>query len=125
MSQDFVNPFVNPYACPKCHDLRVMTRAVAARKDNLVPCDKCGLMPPEEYERFRRDEWAKHQPPIGISQMDLSNEELVVYNQMKTDHPHVAKTTILSWIEGRRYDPSKDPEFLATARQAFKEWRNR
>lgn len=119
------NPFAIPPACSACHDSRKQTRRLAARKDDIIPCPYCGLLNDEEYGKFRKDAWAKHQSHPSICELDLTTEELVTFRAMRDSNPHASKTTVLTWIEGQRYDPSKDEEFLALARDKFKEWRNR
>jgi hypothetical protein len=119
------NPYARPFSCPICRDFRTRTRSTRAVKGDLVPCDRCGLLSPEEYERFRRDAWVKNQIPPSICELDLTAVELALYQTMRVQNPHAAKATVLTWMEGQRYDPSKDEEFLANARQHFKQWRAR
>lgn len=120
-----MNPYARPYACPSCKDFRFRTRYSASRQTDLVKCDKCGLMEKEEYDAFRRDAWkASHALP-QICELDLSPEEFKVYEIARQQYPQTSKTTVLSWMEGQRYDPAKDETFLAEAREKFKEWRNR
>src|SRR5512135_3056 len=120
-----MNPFARPYACPRCKDSRVLTRSSRATKTDLVPCDSCGLLTPDEYDKFRSDAWIRDHKPPQITELNLTLDELAVYKQMRISYPKVSKTTVLSWMEGQRYDPAKDPEFLGEAREAFKKWRNR
>lgn len=120
-----MNPYARPYACPTCQDCRVVTRWPSARDKDLVRCQKCGLLNDEEYERFRRDAWVRDHTPPEICQLDLAPEEFKTYERMRAEHPNASKLTLLSWIEGQRYDPAKDPEFLAEARVKFREWKNR
>lgn len=125
MTQDWSNPFAMPFACPRCRDNRMVARYASARKEDLVPCDKCGLMGSEEYSRFRRDAWAQSMKPPEITQLDLTPEEFQTYEAMRAAHPNVSRTSILSWLEGQRYNPAEDIEFLEDARAKFKEWRAR
>jgi len=119
------NPFAMPFACHACHDVRKQTRRVAARKDDIIPCPYCGLLNDEEYDRFRKDAWTKAQTPPTLCELDLTPEELATFKVMRDANSKASKTTVLTWIEGQRYDPSKDEEFLAVAREKFKEWRAR
>ena len=104
------NPYVRPFACPRCRDLRVVSRHASARRDDLVKCPACGTMPPEEYLDFRRRTWAAAQPHVTICVAGLSPAEFAEYEKLRTEHPETSKLTILSWLEGRRYDPEKDPD---------------
>jgi hypothetical protein len=67
----------------------------------------------------------RNQTPVGICELDLTPEEFKVFETMKVLNPHASKATVLSWMEGQRYDPAKDEEFLVEARQKFKEWKHR
>lgn len=95
------------------------------RLNDVVPCDKCGLLNDEEYDRFRRDAWIRDSVPPAISQLDLTPEEFKTYEMMRLHHPKASKSTLLSWMEGQRYNPAEDVEFLEDARAKFKEWRAR
>lgn len=119
------NPYAMPYACEKCRDVRTMTRSVRAREADLVACDKCGLLNDEEYERFRTDAWARQQEPPEICELDLTPEEFKTHAAFREQFPRVSKLTLLSWMEGQRYNPAEDVEFLEDARAKFKAWRAR
>ena len=119
------NPYARPPYCSLCGDFRVRTRNARASKSDLVPCDRCGLLTEDEYQRFKRDAWIKNQTPPTICELDLTPEEFKVCETLKALNPHASKATVLSWMEGQRYDPSKDEEFLREARQKFKEWKHR
>jgi hypothetical protein len=120
-----VNPFARPYSCDRCRDSRTLTRHTTARKADLVPCDKCGLLSPEEYDRFTKDAWMKNHTAPGICELDLTEVELAVFRVIRREHPGLSKTTVLSYIEGQRYEPSKDAAFTEEARMKFREWRKR
>jgi hypothetical protein len=103
----------------------MLARYVSARKDDLVPCDRCGLIEREEYSRWKREKLKALAKPTGICELDLDEKELATYRLMRVNSPHEDKQTVLSWIEGQRYDPSKDPEFVKDAREKFRAWRSR
>src|SRR5271169_3308443 len=115
-----VNPYARPPACPTCSDVRRVTTHVRAHEGALTPCGKCGNLTDDEYERFRRDAWVRDQKPQEICELDLTPEEFTVFGRLRQEHPKTSKTTILSWIEGQRFDPSKDEAFLVEARKEFK-----
>lgn len=119
-----MNPFSLPPACSACNDTRLIARYPTARKDDLLPCERCGLLVTDEYERFRRDAWSRSHSAPTICELDLTPEEFVIYERMRAEHPNVSKLTVLSWTEGQRYDPSKDQEFLNQARDEFRKWRD-
>lgn len=118
-----MNPFARPFACPVCRDTRLMTRTNRAAKDDLYPCQKCGTLLPDEYDRFTREAWVRNHLPPEICEVDLSEAEFKVFKMYREHHPNVSKATILMWMEAARYDPAKDEEWLAKqARPAFKAW---
>jgi hypothetical protein len=103
----------------------MVTRSVRAAKTDLVPCGTCGTLSDDEYDRFRREAWTRDHVPPTICEMDLTDAEVPIFKRMREQNPNASKLTVLTWIEGQRYDPAKDPEFLAEARAKFKEWRAR
>lgn len=119
------NKWARKPACSTCNDIRRITKRVAAREADVTPCPTCGNLNSDEYERFRRDAWARDSKPPEITLLDLTADELLTFRRWQAEHPSVSKMTLLSWIEGGRYDPSKDEEFLAEAREEFRKWRAR
>ena len=120
-----MSPFRRPPACLRCNDTRRLTKSARAHESDTLPCDRCGNFNDDEYQRFRQDAWVRSHEPPTISQIDLTPEEFVVYNRMREQNPQASKTTVLMWMEGQRYDPSKDEGFLAVAREEFKKWQAR
>src|ERR1022692_2902163 len=108
----FVNPYARPPACPLCSDTRRVTTHVRAHESDIIPCGKCGNLNDDEYERFRLDAWVRDQKAPEICELDLTPVEFERFQKLRQEHPKTSKTTILSWVEGQRYDPSKDEEFL-------------
>ena len=139
MSDESNNSYAMKPLCSRCHDVRFVTKRVEARGEtDVVKCPACGpnfdkidgktqetTESRERYENFRRVRWAETRKPPEINVMDLTNDELKVFKTWQTEHPNISKMTLLTWIEGRRYDPTTDVEFLEIARQKFKEWRKR
>ena len=119
------NPFARPSACGICDDIRSVTSRVAAREADITPCPTCGNLNTDEYEKFRRDAWVRDNKAPEIHLLDLTDAEVVMFNRMRAENPNASKTTILSWVEGQRYDPSKNEEFLGKAREEFRKWRER
>lgn len=118
-----VNPFGRPPACRRCLDVRLLARYPTVRKEDLVPCPSCGLLNAEEHERFKRDAWTRNHTPPSICEIDLTPEEFKAYERMRAEHPNVSKLTVLTWIEGQRYDPAKDTAFLAESEAFLDGWR--
>jgi hypothetical protein len=132
-----MNPYARPLACAVCNDIRRVTKRIEARENDIVPCPRCGNFNAEEYERFRMDAWVKDQKPPEISELDLNEKEFVVYQRLRKEHPKVSKLTVLSWMEGQRYEAIGDVEFLKeitpllkpetveALRREYREWKAR
>lgn len=128
-----INPFARPPACPVCDDTRMVTSSVRAREADVSPCPRCGADPHprepeskesrERYDHFVRTRFIETSVAPAISQLDLTPEEFKTYQRLRDEHPEASGTTVLSWIEGQRYDPSKDEEFMRDAREHFRKWR--
>lgn len=104
-------------ACRTCRDHGWVA---AGKKD--IKCPECQSWDDEQREAIRRAATRDRaeKPAIGLA--DLTAEERALVAQWRIDHPRVHELTLLTWIEGRRYDPEKDPEFMAEARKRFKKW---
>ena len=86
------------------------------------PCPECSSWPPEKREdMIRAATRAKAEKP-SITTADLTDDERELLKEWTLCNPHTSQLTFLTWIEGRRYDPSKDEEFLKEARKKFKKW---
>lgn len=120
-----MNPFKMATSCVRCHDTRTVTKNTRAATDDTSPCPSCGSYDKDEYGRFRSATWSRANGPPTICEVDLTEDEFEWFKLARSQDPQPAKLTVLTWIEGRRYDPSKDEEFLAVAREKFKEWRDR
>ena len=105
------------YACVTCHDFK---RVYAGAKD--VECPECKGWPVEKREELLKAATKAKAEKPSIRMVDLSDEETALVATWRVEHPHVHELTLLTWLEGRRYDPEKDPEFLAEARKRFKKW---
>lgn len=105
------------FACRVCHDFK---RVYAGKKD--VPCPECSSWNAEQRDAIRRSATRDRAEKPSIRMGDLTAEERAVVAQWRIDHPHAHELTLLTWIEGRRYDPEADPEFMIEARKRFKKW---
>jgi len=104
-------------ACRKCSDYK---RVYADRE--CVPCPDCAGWDVETRLKILKDATRAGAEKPSIRMVDLSDEEKVLMAKWAVEHQNVHELTLLTWIEGRRYDPKDDPEFLAEARKAFKKW---
>lgn len=105
------------FACRTCFDHGWLANGRAS-----VKCPECSGW--DEYKRkaaFMAETARRGEKPT-ISAADLTQEEKDLVAMWEIDHPHTNRLTLLTWIEGRRYDPSKDADFIAEARKKFKKW---
>lgn len=108
------------FICGSCEDFRVIA-APPGLKDSdekpirSVPCPYCGT------DEKRRDLFTKRAliPEIRVS--DLTEEEQELFRDWRIRGHH--ELDCLRWIEGRRYVPEKDPEFMADCNKRLAEWR--
>lgn len=106
-------------ACPTCSDLRKVADgpAMRAAKD----CPACGSLNETSY----RDLKARHKAATNalpeLSTADLTEDEAAFYliemSGVTDAGRYARRLTVLSWIEGRRYDPSKDEDLVALVRE--------
>lgn len=105
------------YACRTCHDFK---RVHAGNRD--VECPECAGWDAEKRDHLLRQATKERAEKPSIRMADLSDDERALVAAWRLEHPNVHELTLLTWVEGRRYDPEKDPEFLAEARKRFKKW---
>lgn len=102
------NPYVKPFLCRNCRDLRVVTRRDTARKEDLAPCPYCGT--PEKHSKL----WAERHFEVDgrpeITERDLTEAEREVVRDWRVRG--FAMMDCLRWIEGRRYNPLADEAFI-------------
>lgn len=108
----------NIYACKACHDFK---RVYAGKKD--VECPECSQWTDDQRATIRRSATRDRAEKPAIHAEDLTQEERDLVAQWRLDYPLVHELTLLTWIEGRRYDPATDPVFLPVARKLFKKWK--
>lgn len=98
------NPHVPPPVCVTCNDARVVTKASAARKADIVPCPSCG--DPLKRERLLIDWRGKFRPGPALSERDLTARESAAVKDWREKGHHMADC--LRWIEGQRFNPEKE-----------------
>jgi hypothetical protein len=128
------NPFAQSPGCATCDD----TRHVAARDYSATGCPVCGCTcskrlkgePPPELcsgcitsRNLKRDAFHRFAAPPTLLELDFSIDELAAYRQLRAAHPNASRLTVLGWIEGQRYEPAKDPDFIAACEAALDDWR--
>lgn len=109
-----------PYACRACRDIRLVW---SGHKE--IPCPSCSGLCDEDREARIRAASAERLPKPGIVLLDLTPEEFETYRELLRANPSAHKLTVLSWVEGLRYHPAEDPEFLALVEERMAKWRRR
>jgi len=104
-------------ACKTCRDFKKVYSG-----NHTIDCPECSSWPDGKRDDLLKLATKELAEKPSITESDLSGEEKALMASWAVDHPNVHKLTLLTWIEGRRYDPAKDPEFLTDARKAFKKW---
>lgn len=104
-------------ACRTCRDFGHVYRGAVT-----VPCPECSVWPQGKRADLLKLATKELAEKPSITESDLSDEEIALLAEWTTLYPNTHKLTFLTWIEGRRYDPEKDPVFLAEARKRFKKW---
>jgi hypothetical protein len=86
-------------------------------------CPECESWPPEKREDILRAETKARAEKPSITTADLTDDERKTLKEWTISYPNTSQMTLLTWIEGARYNPSEDKEFLAEARKRFKKWK--
>jgi len=98
-------------ACIVCSDLRIVLQSNGRE---AMRCPRCGVLNEESYTAFMAAHAAGVREKPALCQLDLTVDEIEYMREQKVALGGKAHNlTILSWIEGRRYDPSRDPELVA------------
>lgn len=74
----------------------------------------CKWIEATEVSRLRAN------PPV-LKLADLTEKEAALYRDWRAEGYH--EFDCLRWIEGQRYEPIRDAEFLKDAREQFRKWR--
>lgn len=106
------------YACRTCRDHRLL---MDGPKD--VKCHDCAGWDEGTRLSHLRAETARRGEKPSITVNDLTDEEEEVYTMWRRNHPDAHQLTILTWIEGCRYNPREDVDFLALCDRRIKKWR--
>jgi len=109
-----------PSACPACLDMRRVTNHGWAD----IACPRCGAMEQDAYETFLANHVKRTARQPDITQLDLTEEEFALYTLWRKTFPHTHSKTLLSWLEGQRYVPEEDAEFMRDCNAALERWRN-
>ena len=108
----------NVFGCRECFDFGKVLDGKAER-----PCPRCGGWSAERRDEAIRQEMGQRATRPELEEKDLTPEELETVCAWKVDYPKAHPWTLLSWIEGRRYEPAKDAEFLALVKRRLGKWR--
>ena len=112
------NPFLD-FACPICEDVRLAFYEGGRggkKGDPLVRCPGCGS---EDRTDLAVERLKRH--PCGLEEHELTDKEQARLVAWRAEGISTARA--LRWIEGQRYDPASDPEFMAECNRELKKWR--
>ena len=73
---------------------------------------------------LRRNAFIRHHAVPTLIELDMTTAELAAFRMLRAGHPDISKLTALGWIEGQRYEPAKDPAFMAECDRALDHWRH-
>jgi len=105
------------HACRTCYDYGRVAVGVSEHE-----CPECSSWDADKRADMLKQAVRDQADKPSISPADLTDDEKELLKEWTLCHPHVSQMTLLTWIEGRRYDPSKDQEFLAEARKRYRKW---
>lgn len=106
------------FACRTCWDVRRVSFG-----DVDGECPDCSSLTDGERSERLRAATAERTPKPEIREGDLTSQEREEYHRLRVCHPEAHPLTVLAWIEGRRYDPRDDAEFLALCDRRLRKWR--
>jgi hypothetical protein len=109
--------WTRPPACETCNDFR---RVECRHK--VETCPACGHLVDDAYADLRRGRYRDTHGLPEITVADLSPTEWEEFTRLRTAYPDASKLTVLGWLEGRRYHPRDDPQFLEDAETELVAW---
>jgi hypothetical protein len=89
-------------------------------------CNQPGHVPAnrdEKFDQLRRSAFVANNAYPSITCDDLTEQERKVFDLWRVTHPMCANASLLSWIEGLRYRPNEDKDFLREVFGALGEWK--
>jgi hypothetical protein len=106
--------------CGFCQDFRRVASPPGTVDANgapirTIPCPYCGT-DEQRREKFKQ---SKSMPEIRVS--DLTEDEMATFRQWRGAGHH--ELDCLRWIEGSRYKPEEDKDFLKECFFKLAEWR--
>lgn len=86
-------------------------------------CPDCSSLTDGERVARLRADTAHRAPKAEIREADLTIQERDEFARLRSVHPEAHALTVLAWLEGRRYNPSEDPSFMALCARRLAKWR--
>lgn len=117
-----MNPYAEPPACSVCNDIRMVEDRRSTTK-----CPVCGCSCPKpekgqalaescdgcrKFGDLKRTRMATHHARPEMGERDLTPREREQVAEWRLRYPKTSFLTMMGWIEGGRYEPSKDETFL-------------
>ena len=106
------------FACRTCWDVRRVSFG-----DVEGGCPDCSSLTDGERVARLRADTAARAPKPEIREADLTAAERNEFHRLRSIHPDAHPLTVLAWLEGRRYAPADDPEFVALCERRLAKWR--
>lgn len=106
------------YGCRVCRDVGLVADGLSEEK-----CPACSAWDEERRDQAYSADLARRGEKPSLRESDLTREELEILAGWRVTFPRASGLTLLLWIEGRRYSPAADPEFLALVGRKLREWR--
>ena len=116
-----MNPWAFPPKCAACNDATWVAADHNRRRSNMKACPICS--DPVVKDKLTGEWLRRYSPTPTIRVGDLDENETKRLNLFKQEG--YSEWDGLRWIEGSRYDPLYDEEFLKEAREEFRKWRGR
>lgn len=107
-----------PFGCRACWDAGKVLDG-----SREIACPSCAGWSDEVRLANLRADTARRGPKPEIAEADLSDAEFAEMQRLISIHTDAHRLTVLAWIEGRRYSPAKDPEFMELCEKRLRKWR--
>ena len=105
------------YGCRTCRDFG---KVAVGRTEKA--CPDCAGWNDERRELGRCSDLARRGEKPSLRMGDLTSAEAALVGEWREQFPHASDLTLLLWLEGRRYRPAEDVEFLALVRKRIAQW---
>lgn len=106
-----------PYGCRTCRDIGKVADGRAEKA-----CPDCTGWGEDRREMSLKADLARMGERPSLRMDELTAEELETLREWREQFSRASDLTLLLWLEGRRYRPAEDPEFLAFVKRRLAKW---